>query len=210
MAASNYEITLSRMPREFLKYDQRRMTRFCSREDRMFLYLHLLDRQYRVSREDGTIEWTQDEAHWQRAGFLDAMTVYDLLCCAKDDAALCGRFCRAENLPGTAHGANPAKGMHDGFARDCDKDPAGLTRACCALGGQPFPAGEISYQLPLFDFLPVVVQFWASDEEFPPEFKLMWDEGVLSFLRYETVCYAAGFLISRLQAHMGLCATEAF
>ena len=26
-----------------------------------------------------------------------------------------------------------------------------------------------------------MVQFWSSDEEFPPVFKLMWDENVLMF-----------------------------
>ena len=38
----------------------------------------------------------------------------------------------------------------------------------------------------------------------PPVCKLMWDENVLAFLRFETVCYAARFLVMRLQAHMGL------
>lgn len=210
MAESNYDLTLSRMPREFLKYDQRRMRRFCAREDHEFLYLRFLDRVYRASREVGTIEWTQDEKTWQRAGFLDGMTLYDLLCCAKDEARLSGRFCKAENLPGTAHGANPAKGAYDGFARDCDKDPAALKDACLALGGREFPAGEVAYQIPLFDFLPVVVQFWASDEDFPPEFKLMWDENSLLFLRYETICYASNFLVSRLQTNMGIPAPEIF
>ena len=56
----------------------------------------------------------------------------------------------------------------------------------------------------MFDFLPVIVQFWASDDEFPPVFKLMWDENALSFLRFETVCYAARYLTSRLQSYMGL------
>lgn len=208
MQPSNYDITLSRMPREFLKYDQSRMARFCGRADAGFLYLRLLDRQYRVSRALGTIDWTQDGKDWHAAGFLDAMTIYDLLCCAKEGARLSGHFCRAENLPGTMHGADPDKGAFDAFARDCDKDPAALARACRQLSGTALSTGEIAYQLPLFEFLPVVVQFWSSDDEFPPSFKLMWDENVLQFLRFETVCYAARFLISRLQAQMGLTVVE--
>ena len=91
MAQSNYDITLARMPGEFLKYDQQRMIRmFCREHDAEFLYLRLLDRRYRVSRKRGTIEW-EDESSWRPAGFLDAMTIYDLLCCAKDGAALSGR-----------------------------------------------------------------------------------------------------------------------
>ena len=118
MAQSNYDITLSRMPGEFLKYDQQRMIRmFCREYDAQYLYLRLLDRRYRVSRAAGTIEW-EDAGGWKCAGFLDAMTIYDLLCCAKDGASLCGRYSQAENLPGTIHGANPAKGAFDDFAAD--------------------------------------------------------------------------------------------
>ena len=184
MAQSNYDITLSRMPGEFLKYDQQRMIRmFCREYDAQYLYLRLLDRRYRVSRAAGTIEW-EDAGGWKCAGFLDAMTIYDLLCCAKDGASLCGRYSQAENLPGTIHGANPAKGAFDGFAADCDRKPEALRAACLALGGREIPMGELSFEIPLFDFLPVMVQFWSSDDEFPPVFKLMWDENVLAFLRF--------------------------
>ena len=205
MAQSNYDRTLARMPAEFLKYDQKRMIRmFCRRYDEQFLYLRFLDREYRVSRAEGTIGWTQDGEHWSPAGFLDAMTIYDLLCCAKDGAQLSGRYCKAENLPGTMHGANPDKDAFSAFARSCDKAPGKLDAALRALGGTDLHTGEISYQVPMFDFLPVIAQFWASDDEFPPVFKLMWDENVLAFLKFETVCYAARFFTSRLQAHMGL------
>ena len=132
------------------------------------------------------------------------MTIYDLLCCAKDGARLLGRYCQAEHLPGTMHGANPAKGAFDDFAASCDKGPNKLRTACEALSGRDLHTGELSFEIPMFDFLPVVVQFWSSDDEFPPVFKIMWDENVLAFLRFETVCYAARFLVTRLQALMGL------
>ena len=116
MAQSNYDKTLARMPGEFLKYDQQRMIRmFCHDYDADHLYLRLLDRCYRVSRAAGTIEWEAGDSVWRPAGFLDAMTIYDLLCCAKDGAALSGRYSQAEHLPGTMHGANPAKGAFDDF-----------------------------------------------------------------------------------------------
>lgn len=51
MAQSNYDITLARMPGEFLKYDQQRMIcMFCHDYDADHLYLRFLDRRYRVSR----------------------------------------------------------------------------------------------------------------------------------------------------------------
>ena len=105
--------------------------------------------------------------------------------------------------PVVHNAAFEALGM-DAVMLGCRVTPEKLKKACLALGGIELPMGELSFQVPLFDFLPVIVQFWSSDEEFPPVFKLMWDENVLQFLRFETVCYAARFLVNRLQAHMGL------
>ena len=203
MPQTNYEKAFERMPSEFLKYDQQRMIQnFHLEHDGSYLYLTMLARRYRVSRHEGIAEWTEDGTNYLPAGILDSMVLYDLLCCAKDGCSLTGRFCRAENLPGVAYGADPAKGMFTAFAARCDRAPEALAQACRRLGGADMQMGELSFRLPLFDFLPVIVQFWSSDEEFPPVFKLMWDENTLSFLHFETVCYAADFLVSRLEAYM--------
>ena len=203
MAQTNYEKAFERMPSEFLKYDQKRMIqRFHLAHDGSYLYLTMLTRRYRISRHTGTAEWTENNTVYFPAGILDSMVLYDLLCCAKDDCTLAGRFCRAENLPGAAYGADPAKGMFTDFAMRCDRAPDALARACRRLGGTDLRLGELGFRLPLFDFLPVIVQFWSSDEDFPPVFKLMWDENTLSFLHFETVCYAASFLVSLLGSYM--------
>ena len=101
MPQSNYEKAFERMPSEFLKYDQQRMIQnFHLAHDGAYLYLTMLARHYRVSRHEGTAEWTENGADYAPAGILDSMVLYDLLCCAKDGCRLAGRFCRAENLPG--------------------------------------------------------------------------------------------------------------
>ena len=49
MGKTNYELTLERMPAEFLKYDQRRMIDgFHLEHDAAYLYLPFLARRYRV------------------------------------------------------------------------------------------------------------------------------------------------------------------
>lgn len=202
-AVSNYDRTLQRMPAEFLKYDQQRMIRlFHLAHDKAYLYLRFLARSFRVSRAAGTVEWQDESGVWRPACFEAAMTLYDLLCCAKDGCHLSGRYARAEQLRGTLYGANPAEGMFDAFIARCAAAPEALARACAALGGERLEIGEISYRIPVFDFLPAILQFWSADEDFPASFKLMWDENVLDFLRFETVCYAAGYLVSRLTEEM--------
>lgn len=202
MARSNYDITLSRMPEEFLKYDQQRMIRqFSLQYDGNYLYLPFTGLSYRVGRRDGLVTWQRGE-DWVPGGFSDAMTIYDLLCCAREGACLSGRFCRPSQMKGTMYGANPAEFMGGSFATFCDKHPERLIAACRALGGEDLHTGEISYRLPIFPFFPAVLQFWSSDEDFPATFKLMWDENALDFLKYESICYAEGFLVGRLRELM--------
>lgn len=198
---TNHERVLMQMPQLFLKYDQRQMrSRFEVGGE--FLYLTLLAWRYRVSLTAGTVEYLTDGGAWTPAGYYDAMTIYDLLCCAKADAELSGRYCRAENLPGAAYGANPAKDLLAPFAAQCDRESEKLASACRKLGGVPLPVGEISFRLALFDCLPVILQFWSSDDEFPPELKVMWDENTLRFLKFETLWYATFHLIDRLREEM--------
>ena len=202
MAQSNYDKAFERMPSEFLKYDQKQMIqKFHLEHDGAYLYLTMLARKYRVGRQSGIVEWMENGTA-QPAGILESMVLYDLLCCAKDGCSLSGRFCRAENLPGAAYGADPAKAMFSRFAAVCDRTPEKLAQACTRLGGVDLNMGEVGYRLPLFEFLPVMVQFWSSDDEFPPVFKLMWDENMLMFLHFETVCYAADVLMQRLEEEM--------
>ena len=69
MAQSNYDITLARMPGEFLKYDQQRMIRmFCHDYDADHLYLRFLDRRYRVARQERS-NGKRETASGGRRGF---------------------------------------------------------------------------------------------------------------------------------------------
>ena len=54
--------------------------------------------------------------------------------------------------------------------------------------------------IPVFPFLPLYVQYWRGDEEFPPQLTLLWDKNTTQFLHYETVYYLTGFLLERLTA----------
>ena len=73
-----------------------------------------------------------------------------------------------------------------------------IREACEALGGTPFPIGEVAYQLPLFDFLPIVVQFWDADEDFPGQLMIKWDRNILQYMHFETTFYATGCLLQRI------------
>ena len=78
----------------------------------------------------------------------------------------------------------------------------------CYLAWRWFPAKKRlrGRELP---FLPLVFQFWESDEEFPPVLKFMWDENVLDYLRFETLYYVMGDFLDALDQAFDACKTEA-
>lgn len=201
MKTSNYDRMRDQMETEFLHYDQEKMIRKYELEhDRSYLYLTFVGRRCRINRSSGRVEWTEDHfVHAVHADYNISMTIFDVLCYAKDDCCLSGRFVPVSQLKGTIQSASPGNTMFDSVAKKFDHRSEQLSRACELLGGQKENVGDVSYRIPLFDFLPVILQFWNSDEEFPPVLKLMWDENILSYMHFETTFFAAGHLWERLE-----------
>lgn len=237
MKTSNYDLMRDQMEREFLNYDQEKMIRkYGLAHNGEYLYLTFAGRKCRIGRDSGRVEWTEDDfRHAVHADYNISMTIFDVLCYAKDDCCLSGRFMPVNQLKGTVQSASPGKDMFGGTAKKFDGHTGQLARACELLGGQKEKVGDVSYRIPLFrwhpagnagiqgmicddavcqtakypargddyascqpDSLPVILQFWESDEEFPPVLKLMWDENILSYMHFETTFFAAGHLLERL------------
>ena len=200
MRTSNYDQMRDRMETEFLNYDQEMMIRkYGLAHDNKYLYLTFVGRKCRVARDSGRVEWTEDDfCHAVHADYNVSMTIFDVLCYAKEDCCLSGRFTPVNQLKGTIQSASPGKDLFGKTAKQFDRHTEQLARACELLSGQKETVGDVSYRLPLFDFLPVILQFWESDEEFPPVLKLMWDENILSYMHFETTFFAAGHLLERL------------
>ena len=195
---SNYDLTRDRVEHEFLKYDQDTMIKkFRLGHDAAFLYLCFLACDYRIDRKTGRIERLPEGVH---AGFNETMTIFDVLCGSKPDCRLCGEFVRVNDLDGVTRTAYLGGSLFDGSAKAFTHRTEALKAACERLGGTAGTVGDVSYQIPLFDFFPVMLQFWDADEEFDAVLKIMWDRKTLDFMRYETTWYAAGHLLERLEA----------
>ena len=196
----NYEITRDRVEGEFLKFDQEAMiAKFHLAHDRDFLYARFLGRDYRVGRETGRVERMPELAH---AGFHETMTIFDVLCESKPDCRLSGEFVRVNDLDGVTKTAHLGGNLFDGSAKAFTHRVGALKAACEALGGTAGDVGDVCYTIPMFDFLPVMLQFWDADDEFDAVLKIMWDRRTLDFMRYETTWYAAGHMLERLEELM--------
>lgn len=204
MTKSNYEQMKVQMQDYFLKYDQETMIRrFDLQYDANYLYLRFVGRMYRVNRGSGRVEWSEDGfASTCAADYNEAMSIYDVLCCSKENCRLSGEFVSVNNLPGIVAGARSGSGMFDGGARFFDGKTERMRSACLRLGGHPIAQGDVGFRLSMFDFLPLELRFWESDDEFPPSLNLLWDRNLLQYIHYETSYFIAGHLMRRLKELM--------
>lgn len=199
---SNYDLTCSRMEQAFVRYDQERMIRqFRLEHTAEHLFITFVGERYRVSRSTGKVERRlPGGAGYGPAGFNASMTIFDVLCCSKPDCRLNGEYATVTNLPGIASIAAPGTGTYAETARIFANRRGALRQVCERLHGTAQEVGDVAYRIPLFDFMPVILQFWDADEEFDAALKLMWDRNTLDFMHFETTFYAADHLLGRLAA----------
>lgn len=196
---NNYALQAQSAKDRFLTYDQAEMIRkFNLEADENYLYVTLLSRRYRVSRTTGDLEkrvgtvWADGNSHGE------VMTLFDMLCDAREDRKLSGRWKTMQDF-GLLFHTGLLEGAKDTAAERFDRKPEALRKGLLALGGKHFPGGDIGFTVELFDGLCIAVQFWHGDEDFAPRLRYLWDENAPQYIRYETMYYAVGLLMERLQ-----------
>ena len=201
---SNYDVMRADAEARFLGYDQEHMIKkFHLESDQNYIYLRFVGRKYRIDRHTGRIEWSEEAFTTAKAaGFNETLSIFDVLCNSREGCYLCGRFNQIGRMKAVRYAAAPGTGLYTAEAAFFDKEPELLAKACEILGGKKESPGDVAYRLNTFDFLPVILQFWASDEEFPAALKIMWDENTLDFIRFETSFYVLGHLLGRIREEM--------
>ena len=200
---SNYDLQVDIGRRIFLEYEQQQIIqKFALAADDQWIYLTYLNSPCRISRAEGRIE-TLDQGEWiECRNFNTVMSIYDLLCYHQGAHApiLSGQWCTAGNFIIT--GIQDSTASTKKYAALFDGRVKELMAACERLGGilQPRMAGaDVVCQIPVTPFFPVLLQFWAGDEDFPPKLMLLWDRNADSFLHFETTFYVQGDILERLR-----------
>lgn len=103
---SNYEAMKNNMASVFLQYDQESMIRkFALEHDEDYLYIRFTGRKYRICRRTGAVTWSEDAFSTEtKADYNEAMTIYDVLCCSRDDCRLSGEWVNIERLSSISGG----------------------------------------------------------------------------------------------------------
>lgn len=194
----NYAIQAQAARERFLTYDQDTIIRkFRLKFDERHLYTTMLSTPYRVSRATGDLEKLEGDRWVDANTHAEVLALFDLLCDAREDRHLSGRFVATQNFGHLFH-RGLVEDTEDPQAARLDRDPERLHRACRDLGGTPLPFADIAYRVELFDGLPIAIHFWHSDEEFPAQLRFQWDANTPQYIRYETMYYVLGLLRRRL------------
>ena len=205
---SNYDSQVDVGRKLFLSYDQAQLIRkFCLDADDQWIYLTYMNTPCRISRETGQIDDLRDDVWTECRSYSTVMTIYDLLCYHQGPNApvLFHQWCTVGTFIVT--GVTNTTGFTRKYAKLFDGHIEQLRSACEGLGGIPEtgkPRADVAFRIPVTPFFPVLLQFWESDEEFPPKLQLMWDRNADSFLHFETTFFLQGDLLERLRKAMAV------
>jgi hypothetical protein len=200
---SNYETMKNQMRFEFLKYDQEKMIKkFSLSYDEQSIYIRFVERNYSINRQTGRIVWSDDGFKTEtEANYNEAMTIYDVLCYSKEDCRLAGTFCQTNNLKGTVH-MTGSLGSFSGFFQQTANLFSGKThlleKAVEEIGQRENLKGDVAARIQVFDFMPLIIQYWDGDEEFSPVWKFMVDENIQDFMHFETVMFMLNHVADRI------------
>ncbi len=188
MRRNNYEIMTRQSQALFAKQDMDALAlRHNLRQADGDLLVPFCGKTYRLRRADARLSGEDG----REAEFHTALSIYDLLN-HEQTAPVTGRWCTVNALPHTLRSGSAAgPALSDGSTR--------LTRAqfCagCETIGAPYPTkADVSYQIPVFGKLSVLLQYWEADDEFSAKLQSLWDYNAQSFVLYETMYYILGHL----------------
>ena len=204
---SNHEKMRQKAAEIFIGYDLDAMAAKLGLEyDKEYIYIEMFSRKYRVCKEDGFAEWSEDGFKTAvTAGFNESMTLYDLIAYSKEGAKPSGDYTKINNLADTVTGSYYAgKGMVDSMAKEFEGQAKELAKGCEAIGGTPYGRGDVSYLIPFWKNLCFVLSFWDADDEFPGQLNVYADSSMKDFLHYETIWYAEVHMMQMIKRAGGL------
>ena len=198
----NYLIQAQQAKNWFSTYDQDKIiAKLKLRHDEAYLYPVMFSETYRIHRKTGNIDRLTEEGWVDANTFGEVMVLLDLVCDSREDRFVTGKWKNMTDF-GLMFHRNLTEGRKDPWADKFEANPEGFRSACESFNGVPFPQGDIAYTLEVFDGLPLTLQLWFGDEDFPAGLKFLWDENATMYLKYETMHFAKGMLLEKIEKRM--------
>lgn len=193
----NYEIQKEAAKKYFLKFDQEELIRKYDLEcDADHLYVDFVGERYEIDRKTAEVLGQNGPGD-----FHVVLSVFDLLCHNENSPEQTGTWAPVNSLKG-----RPAIGvdtkLQNHYAVEFDKDKEGFAKACRMLGGKEVALGDIGFEIPVFYGMSVIIKFYESDDEFPAQATVLWDEDALNYVYYETTFYIVNHIFDKIRQKM--------
>ncbi len=202
ITTNNYFTQMQQAKKHFLTYDQEKLIRKLKlKADTEFLYTVLFSEHYRISRNTGDVERMEANAWVDANNFEEVMTLLDVICDSREDRFVSGKWKNMRDF-GLMFHQNLLESRRDPWACLFQERQEAFCQVCEALDGKRLTNGDIAYSIEVCDGLPLMLQLWFGDDEFPPNLRILWDENALMYLRYETMYFAKGLLLEKVKEKM--------
>lgn len=182
---SNYEKQCEDWRQKFLTMDQEDI---CGRlpgvrMDEGQLLLWHYGRRFAVSRLDGTIRAVSDE---RPVDIMPRLNIYTLFWYAKKDVSLTGSWVPFRELKGASPFARAfQQGILEPLAETFSGHEGLLEKAVESLRG--VRVSSTGFRLPAFSCMPVRLNFWDADDEFPAQANLLFDSSATDLAHVESI-----------------------
>ncbi len=158
------------------------------------LSLWHFDRQISVDMCSGLLHCNSDSAP---LSLNEKLNVYTLLWYCKENARLSGSWLPFHSLKNASPFA-PAfeKSVLRSFSGIFNGKESLLSTAVTCLGGSQINSS--SYFVPAFACMPLRLQFWDGDDEFPAQGNILFDKNATDFIHVESLVTIASQCLRRL------------
>ena len=198
----NYLRQAQQAKERFATYDQTALiAKLDLCHDDTYLYTTLFSQPYRIHRSSGDISRSRNGIWLDANSHAEVLTLLDLVCDSDPRRFVRGNWKNMSSF-GLLFHEKLLEGTRDPWAETFEQNPDAFHRACRTLKGTPLPIGDIAYSIEVFDGLPLALQLWFGDDEFPASLRFLWDENALMYLKYETMFYAKELLLNRIREFM--------
>lgn len=127
----------------------------------------------------------------------EKLNIYTLLWYCKEDAKLSGNWLSFHDIKAVSPFA-PAfhKSVINALSFTFQGKENKFQEAVLSIGGHSLRRN--SYFVPAFACMPLMINFWDGDEEFPPQSNILFDENACDFIHPESLVTIASEAVQRL------------
>ena len=176
----------------FLRFDQEKFIRIFSLEhDDNTFWINFIGKRYEVNRHTGEMRVDDREAS------IDEMaSIFEYLTKSEQVPENTGKWESIASL--CSNSTDTSLDRYIGYLKPFKDNVALMQKALLELGAKPANKGDVSAVLNVFDDVPVWIQYWAADDEFPASVQFLFDACILKHFRWSLLWNVMTCITSRM------------